>query len=267
VDQRGRVHSLLQAGRGAPPHPSLQLGIPLRAQQQPLNDPVVDLSFDEAAFSGRVPLFPLPGLVLLPGGLLPLHVFEPRYRAMTRDALDSERLIAMALLKPGYEADYAGNPAIEDCVCVGRITRSRQLPDGRWNMVLVGLRRARVRAEDHSRGYRLAEVELLTAQPMSSEAQVAGALRLAGCLADVPESVMRDAKRLAAVQQLLAGVPAQVPLGAAVDMAADTLHLRVLERLELLQAANADDRLRALIALVALRDAPRGVRQSPFSLN
>ena len=143
----------------------------------------------------------------------------------------------------------------------------RRLPDGRWNMLLVGLRRAMVREEDHSRGYRLAEVDLLSARELSSEVQVAGALRLAGCLSDVPESVVRNAERFETVLQLLAGVPAQVPLGAAVDLAADALHLGVLERLELLKTTNAEDRLLRLIALVGLRDAPPGDRPPPFSRN
>ena len=63
----------------------------------------MELHLDPTSFSGSVPLFPLPGTVLLPGGLLPLHVFEERYREMLRDALAGERLIGMAFLLPGYE--------------------------------------------------------------------------------------------------------------------------------------------------------------------
>ena len=51
----------------------------------------------------RIPLFPLPGVVLLPGTLLPLHIFEPRYRAMVADALAGSRMIGMAMLKAGWE--------------------------------------------------------------------------------------------------------------------------------------------------------------------
>src|SRR5262245_53587958 len=56
-------------------------------------------------FSGRIPLFPLPNLVLFPHILQPLHIFEPRYRKMVADALTSERLLALALLKPGWERE------------------------------------------------------------------------------------------------------------------------------------------------------------------
>ena len=55
-------------------------------------------------FSGLAPIFPLPNVVLFPNALLPLHIFEPRYRQMTADALEGERLIAMALLRPGWES-------------------------------------------------------------------------------------------------------------------------------------------------------------------
>ena len=53
-----------------------------------------------------LPIFPLPNCVLLPGGLLPLHVFEPRYRELTRDCLAGDQLMAVARLRPGYESTY-----------------------------------------------------------------------------------------------------------------------------------------------------------------
>ena len=59
--------------------------------------------------AGRVPVFPLPDVVFFPDTTLPLHIFEPRYRRMTEDALRSDRLIAMAVLKPGWERDYQGS--------------------------------------------------------------------------------------------------------------------------------------------------------------
>ena len=76
-----------------------------------------------------VPLFPLPNVVLFPRAVLPLHVFEDRYKAMTADVLTGNRLIAMALLKPGWEKDYYQAPAIEPVVCVGEILSWEQLPD------------------------------------------------------------------------------------------------------------------------------------------
>ena len=76
-------------------------------------------------FTGHVPLFPLPDAVLFPNALLPLMIFEPRYRQMVADALAGDGLIAMALLKPGWEDSYETNSApIRSTVCIGRIASS-----------------------------------------------------------------------------------------------------------------------------------------------
>src|SRR5690242_6561563 len=92
----------------------------------------------------RVPLFPLPNVVLLPRAILPLHIFEDRYKQMTADALAGNRQIAMALLKPGWERDYYQAPQIEPEVCVGTILSHEKLPDGKYNFLLQGQVRARI---------------------------------------------------------------------------------------------------------------------------
>src|SRR3954471_15458332 len=106
-----------------------------------------------------VPLFPLPNVVLLPRAVLPLHVFEERYKAMTADALRGDRQIAMALLKPGWERDYYSRPAIEPVVCIGTILTHERLPDGKYNFLLQGHTRARVVREINGNDYRLATLE------------------------------------------------------------------------------------------------------------
>lgn len=88
-----------------------------------------------------LPLFPLPNVVLFPSVFLPLHIFEARYRQMVRDALTGDRMIGMALLKPGFEADYEGRPPIYDTGCAGLITHAERLPDGRFNIILRGIDR------------------------------------------------------------------------------------------------------------------------------
>lgn len=118
--------------------------------------------FDESAFSGVVRLFPLPGVSLLPGIVLPLHVYEERYRALVADALDSDGLIAMAVLEPGWEADYAGRPPLERAVCLGQIVTYHRLDDGRYNLYLAGLRRALLVSEvEPPEAFRRAHVEVL----------------------------------------------------------------------------------------------------------
>jgi Lon protease-like protein len=109
----------------------------------------------------QIPLFPLPNVVLFPGVYLPLHIFEPRYRAMVVDALDGDRLIGMVLLRPGFEGDYEGQPPVFDVGCAGVITHHERLPDGRFNIVLQGTERFRIETEDRSRAYRVATAERL----------------------------------------------------------------------------------------------------------
>ena len=108
-----------------------------------------------------IPLFPLPNVVLFPNVFLPLHIFEPRYRAMLADALAGDRIIGMTLLMPGYEGNYQGRPPVYPVGCAGVITHSEQLPDGRSNVVLRGIEKFRIVEEDTSREYRLARIEPL----------------------------------------------------------------------------------------------------------
>ena len=120
--------------------------------------PPIDLS--------AVPLFPLPSVVLFPRAVLPLHIFEDRYRHMTADALAGERRIAMALLKPGWEKSYYGRPAIEPIVCVGEILSSEKLPDGKYNFLLQGTTRARILRElPFDKPYRQAQLSPLEQVP------------------------------------------------------------------------------------------------------
>ncbi|HYN45186.1 MAG TPA: LON peptidase substrate-binding domain-containing protein [Allosphingosinicella sp.] len=90
----------------------------------------------------RVPIFPLAGALLFPRSQLPLHIFEPRYRAMTRDALATDRLIAMIQPKDSEEP-----PALFEIGCLGRIGACDELDDGRFNLVLEGLSLFRIARE------------------------------------------------------------------------------------------------------------------------
>src|SRR5438105_12477392 len=119
---------------------------------------------------GLIRLFPLPNLVLFPGAMQPLHIFEPRYRQMTAHALAGDRLIGMALPLPGWEKDDAGRPAIHPVACIGRIVAEQRLPDGRFNILLRGLRRMRVIEEVvQTTLYRVARVEWLDEIPCEDE--------------------------------------------------------------------------------------------------
>jgi uncharacterized protein len=114
-------------------------------------------------FDGVVRLFPLPDLVLFPHVIQALHVFEPRYCDMLSEALESDKLITMALLVPGWEENYQGKPKIAEMVCIGRIISHTPTSDGRHNILLAGMHRAKIVEElDTGTSFRQAKVELIS---------------------------------------------------------------------------------------------------------
>jgi Lon protease-like protein len=113
------------------------------------------------ALPRTIPIFPLPDAVLFPNVSLGVYVFEPRYRAMLRDALRGDGIIGMVQLQPGYESGYTGRPPINPIGCAGAILEAEPMTDGRIKVVLRGLVKFRVTGEDDSRPYRLAQVEEL----------------------------------------------------------------------------------------------------------
>ena len=119
---------------------------------------------DEHELSGIkvLRLFPLSGVVFFPHSVLPLHIFESRYREMTEDALDGDRLVTIVMVRPDAEDSTGEVPEIEEFGCVGRIFKHERLPDGRFNILLVGLKRVRLLREVSSRkAYRVAEGEII----------------------------------------------------------------------------------------------------------
>ena len=92
----------------------------------------------------RLAIFPLPGAILFPGLQLPLHIFEPRYRDMVKDALASDSVIALGDLEPGWETGYAGRPPLAPLLCAGLVAWHEELEDGKFNLLLHGVTRARV---------------------------------------------------------------------------------------------------------------------------
>src|SRR5689334_23514789 len=89
-------------------------------------------------------IFPLPNVALFPGAMLPLHVFEPRYRELVRQVLGARKIMAVARLRPGYERDYEGRPPLYDVCGVGALESHNERPDGRFDIVLRGLARVRI---------------------------------------------------------------------------------------------------------------------------
>ena len=125
-----------------------------------MSEHFVDLSLPED-FDGTVRLFPLRNVVLFPGVVQAFNIFEPRYRQMMQDCLDSDKLVTMATVDPLGSKLASGDPEIEPVVCIGRVLSSTKLDDGNYNLFLIGVKRAVVLTElDSSLPYRLAEVKV-----------------------------------------------------------------------------------------------------------
>ncbi len=120
-----------------------------------------DLQTIVNAFPKPVPVFPLPNVVLFPGAILPLHVFEPRYREMLQDALAADRLIAIALLQPCATDEYQSNPPFHTTVCVGHVVHVRERKDGRADIAVLGIAAGRAEPVVTDKPYRMANVELM----------------------------------------------------------------------------------------------------------
>lgn len=122
-----------------------------------------------------IPVFPLPNVVFFPKIHLPLHIFEPRYRQMVKDAAAGENLIGMALLRGDWEKNYHGNPEIYSTGCLGKIVSLTPFPDGRYNLVLYGLSEYEIQEEVAGRTpYRRARVLLRRGAGESEEGLAAG---------------------------------------------------------------------------------------------
>jgi len=192
-----------------------------------------------------IPLFPLPNVVLFPNVFLPLHVFEDRYRDMVGDALAEDRIIGMVLLRPGWEEDYEGRPAIYPVGCAGLITHAERLADGRYNIVLQGLEKFRVLDEDDSRSYRLARVDGI--EDVAANGDDRDEMRLA----------RRRLEALLVPQPKGRGTDTRVPASMAdedlVNALAQYLELEPVEKQALLEREGLLARCRSLIELLEMK--------------
>lgn len=222
------------------------------------------LPFDPARFSGVVRLFPLPNLVFFPHVLLPLHIFEPRYCDMLEDALADDRLVAMAVLDPGWEKDYEGRPPVMPVACVGQIATHARLPDGRHNILLAGVARVRLGQElAATTKFRRAPAKIqpdhfprkLTEQAEQLTAQIFAAFR--SVLPTTPEAQ-------AAIAQLL---HKEIDLGTLTDIVAYTLDLEISQKISLLCESDVHARATRLLGYMGSRPTGRINFPPDFSAN
>ncbi|HVT10310.1 MAG TPA: LON peptidase substrate-binding domain-containing protein [Polyangia bacterium] len=203
-----------------------------------------------AATLRRVPLFPLPNAVLFPHALLPLHIFEERYRVMTRDILTGSRCLAIGLIAPG-SSDEEEAPAVLPIAGVGEVVMAHELPDGRFNLVVRG--RARVQIDQElvsDRPYRLVSATELPDFPVANPAEIGDAdqtLRaLIGRLADAIPDGGELLRQVIAAQE----TPAEL-----VDGVASALIVDPVLRQRLLETRDVGQRLERVSAEVVAMTA------------
>jgi ATP-dependent Lon protease len=195
-------------------------------------------------FDGRVRVFPLPNLVMFPHIVQALHIFEPRYRELLKDALAGDRLIAMGFLCPGWEKHSATHPAIGNVLCLGRIISHTRLAERKSNILLLGLRRARLIRELPSlRSYRQAQVELM--EDVYPDEGLEDRPRRKRRLMDYFRRIVP--KQTAAQGQLEQLLGSQVPLGVLTDLVAYSVHVDLEYKQDMLSEINVDRRAELLM--------------------
>ncbi len=195
-------------------------------------------------FTGYAPLFPLPNGVLFPHLVLPLHIFEDRYRAMTADTLAGDRMIALAMLRPGWEGQYESKAApIYSTVCLGQIVVDEELDDGRYNIIVRGICRAQVINElDTDGSYRVAHLEpVKDVYPQETPAC------WEECRAKLIEAFHRRFPQLEKNVDLQRAVRDELSLGVLCDLLCSSLVLTPAESAEVLMEVDVRRRSRWLL--------------------
>jgi Lon protease-like protein len=208
--------------------------------------------------SDLLPIFPLPNVVLFPNVFLPLHIFEPRYREMVADAVASDRMIGMVLLRPGWQQEYENRPPVYPVGCSGVITHVEPLADGRYNIVLRGVERFRILQEDDTRSYRRAVVEPVPEGAGSGDDLAAvrrQRSKLESLIAPTIERSLSRTERLESIAS--SGRDSKIPSTMAdedlVNALAQYLDLEPLEKQALLEQHSLRTRAESLVELLEMK--------------
>jgi len=209
----------------------------------PFSD-VTQLSDD---FDGQVRLFPLPGLVMFPHAMQPLHLFEPRYVEMLLESLASDQLITMATLLDPHTVPLTSPPVVSRTVCIGKIVSHAELGGDRHNVLLVGVRRATIRRElETSRPFRSAQVDLIDDfyLPAATGKRTELKRRLLTAFGKI---IPAKAGSQQSLHELMAG---QMGVGPITDIIAYTLPFAPEDKLKLLAMNDVDQRAEHLIGMI-----------------
>ena len=208
----------------------------------------------------EVPVFPLPGTVLLPRTLISLHVFEPRYRTMTEDCVEGHRLMVVTMVDTAKDPDEHGRPAIHPVAGLGALRRSVKLPDGRFNLVIEGLARVDIRDElPPERVYRRAHARVLRDVVPDDAASIAASMASvrALCSRAIADMKPEEASGIENISQV------EDP-GQLADMVAAATMTDSLDRQQVLAETNVDKRLQLVAGTLGAalitqhKDVPEG---------
>jgi len=194
-----------------------------------------------------IPIFPLEDVMLFPGMSVPLHIFEPRYKAMIADALKGNRIIGMVLLRPGYEKDYERSPSVFQVGCAGVINEVEELPNGEYNIVLGALGKYRITREEASRPYRIAHVTAIADEVADGDQSALHARR------QRLEALIRESGGRTGLR----GVPDNITDDRLVNGISQLAHIDELDRERLLEQPTPLARADALIAILEKMIAER----------
>jgi len=208
----------------------------------------------------KLPLFPLENVVLLPEGVIPLHVFEPRYRQMMEDALAGDRRIGMIAVRPERAHEMAGDPPLYQIGCAGFVAEHQRLADGRFHLMLRATHRFRIVRElprEAGRLYRVAEVAALEERLGDRDVALRARERVIELLVQLTARMLGP-ERSVDVEQLRALELAQLAGGVA-----QSVGLPTREKQALLEADTLAERLERLASaldfhLALLERAPAG---------
>lgn len=220
-------------------------------------------------FAGIVKIFPLPNLVLFPAVIQPLHIFEPRYRRMMSDAINADQLIAIATLRPGWEKRPSLRPEVFPSMCIGRIVTHTRLPDGRFNLLLCGIRRARIIREIPAElPYRMADVDVVDSDPILPDDELD--LRIRSTVTGLYGELVKADVKLD--REAFSGLMENtLPLGLLLDLVTFSCGAGVLEQQRVLESVDIRERGRRVIQLLKSRLAglenPARVFPPLFSVN
>lgn len=207
------------------------------------SDPSAQLEIDAAL--GALPLFPLPQAVLFPGAVLPLHVFEPRYKAMIRDCLASHRALTVVQITDSGRRDEHGHPKIAGVAGAGVIVDHAELPEGRYNILVRGQARVRLEELPFVPPYRTARATVLHAPDGGVSERDVAAL-MANATAFV--ALVRERDREFEMRLPRGALP-----GALADVCAHHLVIDAAERQSILETLAPRDRVLRVTEILALQ--------------